>query len=117
MGTTRGAAGSVEKQRAIDYDLNLDLARAAQAAGVRVYVLVSSGGASASSRMAYPRMKGELEDAVKGLGFERTVILRPGLIVGPREESRPAEAVLRKVAGVVGMLGNAFKDPWAQVRG
>jgi uncharacterized protein YbjT (DUF2867 family) len=65
--------------------------------------------------MAYPKMKGELEESVKKLDFERTVILRPGLILGNREESRPVEAVARKLAGLVGMLGNLFKDPWAQV--
>ena len=77
-------------------------------------MLISSGGANAQSFMAYPKMKGELEEAVKGLGFEHTVILRPGLIVGPREESRPAEFVVRKIAGAVGMLGHGFTDFWAQ---
>jgi len=59
-------------------------------------------------------MKGELEDSVKALGFEKTIFVRPGLIVGSREESRPAEAVVRKIAGFAGMLGNGFKDFWAQ---
>ena len=114
LGTTRAAAGGVENQRKIDYDLNLALAQAAKNAGVKVYVLISTGGASATSSMAYPKMKGELEESVKALGFEHTVILRPGLIVGGREESRPAEAVARKIAGFAGMLGNVFKDSWAQ---
>lgn len=114
LGTTRAAAGGVENQRKIDYDLNLALAQAAKKAGVKVYVLISSGGASAASNMAYHKMKGELEESVKALGFEQTVILRPGLIVGSREESRPVEAVARKIAGFAGMLGNAFKDSWAQ---
>lgn len=64
--------------------------------------------------MAYPKMKGELEESVKKLGFEHTVILRPGLIVGGREESRPAEAVARTIAGFAGMLGHGLKDSWAQ---
>jgi uncharacterized protein YbjT (DUF2867 family) len=114
LGTTRGAAGSVENQRKIDYDLNLALAQAAKVAGVKVYVLISTGGANAHSMMAYPKMKGELEASVKALEFEHTVILRPGLIVGNREESRPAEFAVRKVAGFMGMLGNGFKDFWAQ---
>lgn len=59
-------------------------------------------------------MKGELEDKVKELGFEHTVILRPGLIVGDRTESRPAEWVIRKIAGGMGMLGHGFVDFWAQ---
>jgi len=114
LGTTGAAAGGVENQRKIDYDLNLALAQAAKNAGVKVYVLISTSGANATSSMAYPKMKGELEESIEGLGFEYTVILRPGLIVGSREESRPAEAVVRKIAGFAGMLGNAFKDPWAQ---
>jgi len=112
LGTTRGAAGSVEAQRAIDYDLNLSLATAAKKSGVKVYVLISTSGASAQSSLAYPKMKGELEDSVKALEFEHTIILRPGLIVGTREESRPAEFILRKVAGAVAPLG--LKDFWAQ---
>jgi hypothetical protein len=114
LGTTRAAAGGVANQRKIDYDLNFALAKAAKDCGVKVYVLISSASANASSSMAYPKMKGELEESVKALGFEHTVILRPGLIVGSREESRPAEFVVRKIAGFVGILGSGFKDGWAQ---
>lgn len=115
LGTTRGQAGSVANQRKIDLDLNLALAKAAKEAGVQTYVLISSGGADASSRMAYSQMKGELEDGIKALGFKHTVILRPGLIVGDRENSRPPEFVVRKIAGIAGsLLGNKAKDFWAQ---
>jgi uncharacterized protein YbjT (DUF2867 family) len=64
--------------------------------------------------MAYPRMKGELEDAVKALGFRHTVIVRPGLIGGRREESRPAEAVLRSVAGTLKGWVPGFVGLWSQ---
>lgn len=115
LGTTRGQAGGVEQQRKIDHDLNLELAKAAKAAGVQTYVLISSGGANPKSSMAYPKMKGELEEGVKALGFKHTVILRPGLIVGNREDSRPPEFVIRKIAGFAGhFLGNKAKDFWAQ---
>lgn len=49
LGTTRAAAGGFENQRKIDYDLNLELAKAARAAGTKVYVLISSSGASSTS--------------------------------------------------------------------
>jgi uncharacterized protein YbjT (DUF2867 family) len=114
LGTPRGASGRVEAQRKIDYDLNLDLARAAKTAGVKVYVLISSGGANSKSALAYPRMKGELEESVKQLGFERTIILRPGLLLGDRSDSRPAEWVMRKIAGGFGLLGHRALDFWAQ---
>ena len=60
-------------------------------------------------------MKGELEDAVKGLGFKHTVILRPGLIVGEREDKRTMEGAVRSLAGWAGTLvGAVAKDFWAQ---
>ncbi|KAF2653687.1 NAD dependent epimerase/dehydratase family protein-like protein [Lophiostoma macrostomum CBS 122681] len=112
LGTTRSAAGSIPAQRAIDLDLNLSLARAARAAGVSCYVLVSSSGANARSGMAYAKMKGELEERVSELGFEYTVILRPGLILGDRVEARPAEAVARRVAGWLGSVSPRLTGGW-----
>ena len=84
-----------------------------------VFVLISSNGTNAKSYFAYPKMKGELEEAVKGLGFKHTVILRPGLIVGDREESRPAEAAFRNLArGLKGLAGSGkLTDWWAQDAG
>jgi hypothetical protein len=114
LGTTRDAAGGVEGQRKIDLELNLSLAEAAKKSGVKVYVLISTGGANANSFFAYPKMKGELEEGVKALGFDTTVILRPGLLVGNRTESRPTEFVFQKIAGLTGLLGQGVKDAWAQ---
>lgn len=112
--TTRGAAGSFENQYKIEHGLNVELARTARDAGTKVYVLVSSSGANKNSSIPYSRMKGEIEEDVKALGFEKTVILRPGLISGQREESRPMEAAVRFVAGWAGKLHSGLKDSWAQ---
>jgi HIM1 len=115
LGTTRGQAGSVEAQRKIDYDLNLDLAKAAHAAGVNTFVLVSTSGANSSSMIPYSKMKGELEEQVQKIGFRYVVILRPGLIVGHRTDSRPAEYVIRQIATFAGKIGgNRMTDAWAQ---
>lgn len=77
-------------------------------------MLISSGGANSKSMMAYVKMKGELEDMVKGLGFKHTVILRPGMILGNREESRPAEAVMRGFAGALKKISPALTNFWGQ---
>ncbi|KAK3637252.1 Protein fmp52, mitochondrial [Elasticomyces elasticus] len=115
LGTTRANAGGLEAQRKVDYDLALDLAKAAKAAGTKAYVLISTAGASSASSFAYPKMKGELEEAVKALGFDHTVIVRPGLIVGARSETRMLEGTLRKMATLMGSVsGNRLKDFWAQ---
>lgn len=70
LGTTKVQAGSFEAQRAIDYDLNLALARAAKEAGTEICVLISTSGVSTSSPFPYAKMKAELEEAVKAVGFK-----------------------------------------------
>lgn len=112
--TTRANAGGFENQYKIEHDLNVELARAARDAGSKVYVLISSQGASKASSIPYSRMKGEIEEDIKALGFDRTVILRPGLISGTREESRPLEAGARFIAGWIGKVHSSLKDGWAQ---
>lgn len=115
LGTTRRQAGSFDAQRKIDYDLNLALAKAAKETGVKVYVLISSAGTTKTSPFPYGKMKAELEEAVSELGFDHTVILRPGLLVGTREDSRPGEAAARYVAKALGSLSNGFlTDFWSQ---
>jgi uncharacterized protein YbjT (DUF2867 family) len=91
------------------------MAKAAKEAGVKVYVLISSAGSSRTSWVPYTRMKGEIEDDVKALGFDHTVIVKPGMLVGKREESRMLEAVLRGVANFMGKISTHYlKDAWAQ---
>jgi uncharacterized protein YbjT (DUF2867 family) len=116
LATTRAAAGGLDNQRKIDYDLNLELAQAAKEAGVETYVLISGAGASAKSKFAYIKMKGELEESVSALGFKHTVFLRPGFIAGERtnREAGVAEVALRWIAKGLGNVSPALKNPWAQ---
>ncbi|HEX7891201.1 MAG TPA: nucleoside-diphosphate sugar epimerase [Ramlibacter sp.] len=85
LGTTIKVAGSQSAFRAVDFDANLAVAVAAQVAGARKLGLVSAMGADARSRVFYSRTKGELEEALSGLGYEGLVIARPSLLVGDRE--------------------------------
>lgn len=84
LGTTIRVAGSRDAFRAVDFDANLAMARAARAAGARRAGLVSAMGASARSRVFYNRCKGELEDALGQLGFDGLAIARPSLLLGER---------------------------------
>jgi uncharacterized protein YbjT (DUF2867 family) len=97
LGTTLRAAGSRAAFIAVDRDLVLRLAQLARGLGARHAVLVSSVGASRQSGTFYLRVKGEVEDAMASLGFERLDILQPGLLVGPRRERRPAEALAQRL--------------------
>lgn len=84
LGTTIRQAGSEAAFRAVDHDLILSAARGARMAGTRQMIVVSSVGASAKSRNFYLKTKGETEDGLRALGFERLDILRPGLLMGDR---------------------------------
>ena len=84
LGTTIKVAGSQAAFRAVDFDANLVVARAAFAAGARRLGLVSAMGADARSSIFYNRVKGELEDALAAIGFEGLVIARPSFLVGDR---------------------------------
>lgn len=60
-------------------------------------------------------MKGELDEAVQEIGFEKTILVKPGLIVGTRNDLRLAEYTLRALANFLGRIsGNKLKDFWAQ---
>jgi uncharacterized protein YbjT (DUF2867 family) len=104
LGTTLKKAGSQEAQREVDYTYQYETARAAAKNGVACYVLVSSTGANASSSLFYNRMKGQLDQAVSELGFERCHVLRPSILDGDRKESRPAERLGLAVMHVLDYL-------------
>lgn len=97
LGTTLKKAGSKEKQFMIDYSYQYQVAEAAAKNEVAAYVLVSSAGADANSKIFYSRMKGELDAAVKELEFKKIIILRPSILDGDRQEKRVAEKIGIKV--------------------
>ncbi len=93
LGTTMRQAGSREAFRRVDFEYPLGLARAAHVQGARHFLLVSSVGASATSRVFYSRVKGEIEDAIVALGFRSVTIARPSFLVGQRADPRPGESL------------------------
>lgn len=89
LGSTWNKSGRSEAAfRAIDVELVLAFAAAAQKAGACHMISVSAVGASAKSTGFYLRIKGEMEDGLKQLRFERLDILRPGLLTGERGGER-----------------------------
>ena len=80
LGTTLKSAGSKENQKVIDYDYQFNFAKAAKETKVEDYILVSAYGVSPDSKIFYSRIKGELEEAVKNLKFEKTTIFKPGML-------------------------------------
>jgi uncharacterized protein YbjT (DUF2867 family) len=93
IGTTRAQSPSASDYRAIDYDYALAIAARVRKGGASRFALISSMGADARSWFRYTRTKGELEDAVAGLGFNSLTIIRPGFLGGIRSEARQLERI------------------------
>jgi uncharacterized protein YbjT (DUF2867 family) len=83
LGVGQPSKVSAEEFTRIDKDAVLDFATACKQAGVRHFQLLSSVGVSADSRSFYLRSKGELQDALIALDFERLSIFQPSMILTP----------------------------------
>jgi len=103
LGTTMKMAGSQAAFAAIDRDLPMAIAARARARGARTFVLNSSLGAARSGTF-YLRIKAEVEDGIRQLGFPSYTVVRPSLIDAQRTESRPGEVIGLAIARMLGPL-------------
>jgi uncharacterized protein YbjT (DUF2867 family) len=115
IGTTIAEAGSQEAFREVDVDAVLLFAQAARAAGANRFVVLSSVGASSSSRKFYLRTKAEMEDAVTMLGFPSVDILQPGLLLGSRKHARPLEMLGGLIAPLFNPLLTGSREAWRAI--
>ena len=90
-----------EAFRRIDLEYPLAIARLAHRQGTPAFVLNSAKSANPRSRIFYSRVKGELEQALQGVGFDSLTFVRPGLIGGERDEYRGGERVAAAVLGLL----------------
>lgn len=86
MGTTLKRAGSKEAQWKVDYDYQYEFAKWAKENGVPVFVLLSAMNANSSAKVFYAQMKGQLEEKIQDLEFDRLNIIRPSLLIRPNSD-------------------------------
>lgn len=91
LGTTIRVAGSQTAFYKVDHDHPLEVAYLARRYGARAFALNSALGADTASRVFYSRTKGETERDLQAVGYPSLTLVRPGLIGGQRQESRPLE--------------------------
>jgi len=97
LGTTTSEAKTEEGFRKVDYDLVVKFGELAKESGVPHMNLMSTMGANATSWFMYSRVKGQADDFVKGLGFSRMSLYRPGVL------DRGKDARLKeKIGGLFG---------------
>ena len=104
LGTTLKTAGSKEAQRKVDYDYQYNFAKAAKENEVEDYILVSSYGANPKSKIFYSRMKGELEQSIKALHFNKLMIFQPGML-DRKDSERTGEVLGGKIIKFANKFG------------
>lgn len=117
LGTTIKQAGSQKEQWRIDYTYQYEVAKAARENGVQTLALVSSAWATADSKVFYTRMKGQLEEDVKNLGFRSLYIMRPPSLIR-KDTDRFGERVSVKILlmlNKIGILRSIRPMPTSQV--
>ncbi len=81
-------------------------------------IFISSVGADTGSKNFYLRIKGEMEQALEGLGFDRLDIVRPGLLRGSRgADRRLGERLGILVSPVVNLFLRGRLDRFGAVDG
>lgn len=104
LGTTLKDAGSKEAQRKVDFEYQYEFARAAKENNVEDYILVSAYGANPKSKIFYSKMKGELEEAVKKLHFNKITIFKPGMLER-KDSERTGEVLGSRIIKFANKLG------------
>jgi uncharacterized protein YbjT (DUF2867 family) len=115
LGTTMRQAGSEQAFRQVDFDAVLAFARTAKAAQAQRFVVVSSAGADPKSKNFYLRTKGEMEEALVGVGFTSLDILQPSLLLGWRREIRPLELLGTAFAPLINPFLTGKREPFRAI--
>ena len=105
LGTTRKDAGSKKEQYLVDYTYQYEFAKMASENRVNHYSLVSSVGANKKSYFFYPRIKGDLEESVKGLKFKKIHIFQPPSLIRQPDLIRNGEKISLKILNVLNKIG------------
>ncbi|RYP47966.1 hypothetical protein DL768_006063 [Monosporascus sp. mg162] len=112
----RVQAGGIVNQWKTDHDLNIELAKAARLAYVKTYLFVSSAGTRGllGGYAPYSRMKQSVEDVIGDIGFEQTITMRPGAILGKREVEHPGGPLLNTALRSLGTISQDWQDGLGQ---
>lgn len=88
LGTTIQKTGSQNAFKKIDQELVVTVAELMKKRGAKQFLARTALGADKNSKVFYNRTKGEMQSALRELNYQCLHIIRPSLLLGPREEFR-----------------------------
>lgn len=98
----------------IDRDAVIAFATACKRAGIAHFELLSSVGANAQSRSFYLRTKGQLQQALVDLNFERLSLFQPSMILTPTNRYGVVQGLLLALWPKISFL---LQGGWRKYRG
>lgn len=104
LGTTIKAAGSESSFKMLDHGAVVEFSKLAVRHHAEALLIVSSLGANARSKNFYLKTKGQMEIDVQKIKSKSIYFLRPSLLLGDREEFRPAERFASIAAGLLSFM-------------
>ena len=97
IGTTKKDAPNKNEYRRIEYDIPVNIAKIAKLNSINSFYYVSSMGANSNVSNSYLRNKGEVEDELAKLNFNKLAILKPSLLLGNRKKFRLGERIAQLI--------------------
>jgi uncharacterized protein YbjT (DUF2867 family) len=104
LGVDLSSKMSKEEFIKTDKDAVLDFASACKKIGVIHFELLSSVSVNSTSSSFYLRIKGELEDSLKALGFARLSLFHPSMIMTPTNRYGLSQAMMLSVMPLIDPL-------------
>jgi len=93
LGTTMKKAKTKQRFKKVDYEYVIKLAQVAKKKGCEHFLVVSAIGVKKNSLFFYNRVKAEMEEELKKMGFKQLDIFQPALLVGRRKDFRLVEKI------------------------
>lgn len=91
LGSTSKKTPNKDAYYEVDVTYPLRVAELGLKSGAKYFGLVSAHGAKEKAMSFYMQMKGQLEGELQNLAYSHLSFARPSLLLGEREEFRPAE--------------------------
>tara|TARA_B100000963_G_scaffold335931_1_gene330529 strand:- start:15 stop:686 length:672 start_codon:yes stop_codon:yes gene_type:complete len=90
----------------VDFEYIKNIAAFAKRSGAKSLGLISAVGANKNSLNTYLKVKGETEEEIMSLGFDKVIIARPGHLLGKRknESINPIIFIFEMITNITGML-------------
>ena len=93
-----------DQYRRIEYNIPIDVAKIAKLNSINSFFYVSSIGANPNASSNYLKNKGQVEEELKNLNFNKLSIIRPSLLVGNRKSFRLGEVIFTPIMNTLSIF-------------